>query len=393
MPISCKISRPCSPSRGGSRSIAAGVSANCTGGSGITRFALGRMLHVLEEADRVEMRIGDHLVEGLHRPGRDFQLVERRDPIRGLAAGQLLAGQPIDLVDVAAPRRHIGKSRIRHHLRPADLGPEPPPLRVGVGQHAEIAVRGAIRPPPRRQHARIARLALRRIEAQAVQMLDHDERHHGLEHRDFDELPAAGLLAGIQRRQDRLRRHQPAGLVAQDGRRVARLAGQPVHQARDAAQALDDVVIGRPPAVGPVLAPAVNAGIDQPRIALAERVRAEPQRLELLRPDVVDEHVGPIDQPQQHLARRRGLQVEHDAALVAVDPHEQRGHVAADARPGVARGVALRRLDLDDVGAEIAQHLRGVGPEHHRGEIEHAHARERTGISWLAETLPRSTLS
>ena len=338
------------------------------------------MRHVLEEADRVEMRIVHHLAQGLHRAGRDFQLVERRDPRRRRTAGQLSARQPIDLVDVAAPRRHVGEPRVLHHVRLADLGPEPPPLRVGVGQHAEIAVRRAIRPPPRRQHARIARLALLGIEAQPMQMLDHDERHHGLEHRDFDELPAPGLLARVQRGEDRLRRHEPAGLVAEDGRRVARLAGQLVHQAGDAAQTLDDVVIGRPPAVGPVLAPAMDAGIDQPRVALGERVRAKPQRLELLRPDVVHEHVGLIDHAQQHVARLRALQVEHDAPLVAVDPHEQRGHVAAHARPGVARGVALRRLDLDDVGAEIAQHLRGIGPEHHRGEIEHAHARERTGF-------------
>ena len=192
--------------------------------------------------------------------------------------------------------------------------------------------------------------------------------------------PCPVFSRAIERREDRLRRHEPAGLVAQDGRRVARLAGELIHQARDAAQPLDDVVIGRPPAVGPVLAPAVDAGVDQPRIALAQRLRPEPEPIELLRPDVVHEHVGPIDQPQQRLARRRGLEVEHDAALVAVDPHEQRGHVAAHARPGVARGVALRRLDLDDVGAEIAQHLRGIGPEHHRGEIEHAHARERAGL-------------
>ena len=38
-----------------------------------------------------------------------------------VAAGELLAGQPIDLVDVAAARRHVDKARILHHLRLADL--------------------------------------------------------------------------------------------------------------------------------------------------------------------------------------------------------------------------------------------------------------------------------
>ena len=49
--------------------------------------------------------------------------------------------------------------------------------------------------------------------------------------------------------------------------------------------------------------------------------------------------------------------------------------------PGVARradvpvAVAARRLDLDDVGAEVAEHLARQGPEHHAAEFEHAHAR------------------
>ena len=50
-----------------------------------------------------------------------------------------------------------------------------------------------------------------------------------------------------QRRDDGLRGHHAAGLVGKDGRRVARLAGHRIHQAGDAGQALDDVVIGGRP--------------------------------------------------------------------------------------------------------------------------------------------------
>ena len=67
------------------------------------------------------MRIVHHLFERVDRAGGNFQLVEQRDPLGGRAARQLLAGQPIDLVDVAAARRHVDKARILHHLRLADL--------------------------------------------------------------------------------------------------------------------------------------------------------------------------------------------------------------------------------------------------------------------------------
>ena len=42
-----------------------------------------------------------------------------------------------------------------------------------------------------------------------------------------------------------------------------------------------------------------------------------------------------------------------------------------------ARHVAFRRLDLDDLGAEIAENLRRIRPGQELREIEHAQMRER----------------
>jgi hypothetical protein len=41
----------------------------------------------------------------------------------------------------------------------------------------------------------------------------------------------------------------------------------------------------------------------------------------------------------------------------------------------MARRIALRRLDLDDVGAHVAEHLRGQRSRYDRREIEDADAR------------------
>ena len=46
-------------------------------------------------------------------------------------------------------------------------------------------------------------------------------------------------------------------------------------------------------------------------------------------------------------------------------------------RPPVAHLVALRRLDLDDLGAVVAQDLGAVRPAQHPGEIEHEDPVER----------------
>ena len=82
---------------------------------------------------------------------------------------------------------------------------------------------------------------------------------------------------------------------------------------------------------------------------------------------------------------RPALQVQHDAALVAVQVGEVAAHALGAGRADTARVVTARRLHLDHVGAHVAQHLRGVGAEHDGGDVDHADAGERAGgllASW-----------
>jgi hypothetical protein len=72
-------------------------------------------------------------------------------------------------------------------------------------------------------------------------------------------------------------------------------------------------------------------------------------------------------------------EVERDAPLVAVDG-EERG--ALPVRQPVSRGLAggvaaAHRLDLDHVGAEIAEQLAAEGPGHHLGEVDDRQMRQR----------------
>ena len=58
---------------------------------------------------------------------------------------------------------------------------------------------------------------------------------------------------------------------------------------------------------------------------------------------------------------RVGAQVEHDAALAAVDVEVQQRDALDDRPRHLADVVARRRLDLDDVGAEVGE-VRGEAP-------------------------------
>ena len=95
----------------------------------------------------------------------------------------------------------------------------------------------------------------------------------------------------------------------------------------------------------------------------ASDVVAEAELLHRAAPEVLDQHVGVAHQAQQDLAALRLLEVERDAALVAVQ-HQERRRDAVDARLAIAARVvaAGQLLDLDDVGAESASITPQVGP-------------------------------
>ena len=86
---------------------------------------------------------------------------------------------------------------------------------------------------------------------------------------------------------------------------------------------------------------------------------------------VLDQDVRARGQGPEDLLPARFLQVEDDAALVAVDAPEA-GTLGAAASRHRARGVAVRRLDLDHVGAQVPEEHRAEGAGHDLGRVEDA---------------------
>jgi hypothetical protein len=86
--------------------------------------------------------------------------------------------------------------------------------------------------------------------------------------------------------------------------------------------------------------------------------------------EVLDQDVRLLEQSQQHLAAFRPREVEPERSLVSVDADEVRGVAVLERRPPVAHLVALRRLDLHDLGAVIGEHLRAVRPAEHSRQVD-----------------------
>ena len=107
---------------------------------------------------------------------------------------------------------------------------------------------------------------------------------------------------------------------------------------------------------------------------------ALPEALHDLRPEVLHQHVGPLDQTAHDLEPGWRLEVDGDRALAAVGRHEQGGELAGgiDRLPAAPRDVAGKRLDLDHVGPLVGQERGGERARNHAREIHHPYARQRT---------------
>ena len=90
----------------------------------------------------------------------------------------------------------------------------------------------------------------------------------------------------------------------------------------------------------------------------------EPQPIERTKPEILDHDIRARAQPPRDAEPCLVLQIEADAALVAVEHRE----IARARSQQAARLIAAHRLHLDDVGAEIA--------EDHADRRAHYHVRE-----------------
>ena len=222
-----------------------------------------------------------------------------------------------------------------------------------------------------REDAAVSRWARSGDERFAVKVVAQEELGHGLEHGNVDRLALARALAVKKGRCDGAHGINPRGSIAEVHREVTRhIARHPCERVAVAAQALDEIVVGGMRRIGPAAAEAEHARIDHPRVDLADVIVAQSQALHGLGTDVVGHDIRRLAEPKHRLAAPGLLQVEQEAALVAVELQKDRAHALRARRAREAQGIAPRgSLDLDDVCAEVSQDLRCIGPHHDRREV------------------------
>src|SRR5487761_1181083 len=125
---------------------------------------------------------------------------------------------------------------------------------------------------------------------------------------------------------------------------------------------------------GTVLPVTGDRAHDQPRIARVEGIPAKTEPGHDARAVAFDEHIGVLDQAEEEVAAQGRLEVQGEAALVAVDGVEQDA-LAVDKRWGPAQVVATAGLlDLDHVRAHVGQEHGAEGAGQEAGQVEYSDA-------------------
>ena len=187
-------------------------------------------------------------------------------------------------------------------------------------------------------------------------------------------MPAPGLLAGEQRHQDAERAIDAGGQVGDGDADAHRPLPRLARDRHEAAHSLRDLIEAGPLLVGTVLPEAGDAGIDEARIEGGEALVIDAEPVLHVRPEILDQHVGLLDEALEHGAPFGRLQVQGEAALVAMQILE------VDPVPRAAGRIRAlerrRRLDLEDVRAPIGELPNGRRAGADPRQIEHEKARQ-----------------
>src|SRR5215469_10905693 len=116
----------------------------------------------------------------------------------------------------------------------------------------------------------------------------------------------------------------------------------------------------------------------KPRIDLPEIIRSEAPSLERARPEVFDQHIGPVRQAQQEISSLGLSQVKRDQLLVpALYGPPERAALISVLSP-LAHGVALPGLlDLDNLGTKVSQQAPCEWASDQYAELEGAYPLQR----------------
>ena len=152
--------------------------------------------------------------------------------------------------------------------------------------------------------------------------------------------------------------------------------------AHQAAHALGNQVEAAPLGIRAGTPETRNGAINKPRIFLAKHVIPQAQLIHGVDPVIFNHRIGGLQKPFQHFLAGVVLQVDGDAAFVAVHHHEGRRlavDVGGQEVPGIVAAGDL--FHLDHVGAHVGQHQATGRPRHDVRQFEDLEAGKRPAAS------------
>ena len=326
------------------------------------------------------LRIGKRLEHVADRPARDASLLERTQPMHRCSRAKVRGKLRLERFEVGHAAGIVAEPRILGELRGADRIEHAQPVAVVGAADDDPAVGRLERLIGRIERVRRAHRARGNAGRERDRRLPIGLHQRRFVERGLDPLTLAGLQAMRIGRENPHRGQNAGGNVGErraalDRRPLRSLAGE----AHDAGHRLGDQIEA---AAMPVRSGAAEAGqraIDQRRMLFPEILITEPQTFHDARREILDQHVGGLQQAAHHAGAAGLFEIDRHAALVAVHHQERRGLVPDLRRDHVAAVVAVRRLlDLDDVGAHVGEHERAGRPRHHVGEIDDFQTGQRT---------------
>ena len=339
----------------------------------------------LQHAARRVVRVGGDVGDGVDASGRHGGGVQRVQDLGHRSGGRPGADGGVQLVGALHAPGVVGQRRVGRQVSPADGLHEALEDAVAVAGHQHLAIGAGVGVGGRDARQRAARGLAHRTEGAVLGQQAFHAVEDGLVQRHVHHLPAPAAMTLVQG-------GQHADHPMQRGQRVADAHAHP-HRwpprlAGEVAQAAHG--LGHHPetgfvAVRPGLAVAADAQHDQPRVGRHQRLGRQTEALQRAGAEVLHQHVG-LPRQRAHQGLGLGvLQVQRHRALVArlhLPPH--RGAVL-EQPPLAQRVTAGRRLDLDDVGPEVAERARGERPRDELAEFEHLDAGQGAGGGLISE--------
>ena len=222
-----------------------------------------------------------------------------------------------------------------------------------------------------------------------------EQRERRLHQRDVDDLPTpvAEHVAVVERRQDALDgEHRGERVAERDSRARRRLVRKAVDVA-EASHRLRDGGVARALGVRPGLAVPGDAREDDAGIHRRQLLVAEVPALERAGAEVLGDDVRDAHELEQQLLPLRLAQVQRDALLVPrLDGPPEGAAFVAGLAPVAERIRLAGRLDLDHLGAHVAEQPAGERPGEQRAELDQPQARKRPGAPRSRSVAHRVTI-